>query len=300
MSSENRDQHTMQHPQHQHPGPSGDTTKIQWPGLTGDMPSEPDHGEKTYRGYGRLKDRKAIITGGDSGIGRAVAIAYAREGADILISGLPEEEKDAQTTAQLVRDAGRKCVVMLGDLRDESYCKGLVDRAVNELGGLTTLVNNAAYQMNIPNFMDITTENFDRTMRTNLYAMFWLCKYAVPHMPPGSTIVNTASVQAFKPSPGLLDYSMTKAAIVNLTKSLGQSLIEKGIRVNCVAPGPIWTPLIPSTMAEEKIEKFGKQTPTQRAGQPAELASAYVFFASQESSYITAEILALTGGQLIT
>lgn len=294
-------QHTPQDPTSQHdknPQQGGNT--ISYPGLTQDMPTKPDHGEDSYKGTGRLRDKRAIITGGDSGIGRAVAIAYAREGADILISYLPEEEKDAQETARLVKDAGRKCVCHPGDIREEKTCKDLVDRAVSELGGLDILVNNAAYQMHIPSFLDVSTENFDRTMKTNLYANFWISRAAVPHMKPGSCIVNSTSIQAFTPSVGLFDYAGTKAAILNFTKCLGHELISKGIRVNAVAPGPIWTPLIPATMKEKKVEGFGATTPLGRPGQPAELAPAYVFFASQESSYITAECMAVTGGRIAT
>ncbi|KAG5177098.1 putative oxidoreductase [Tribonema minus] len=297
------DQTTMQNPKTQYPEEvqRGEGTKVPYPGITSEMREKPDHGEKSYKGLGRLKDKRAIITGGDSGIGRAVALAFAREGADIMISCYEEEEKDALETAQLVKDAGRKCIIVPGDIRHEDRCKGLAERCVRELGGIDILVNNAAYQMEQQNFIDITTEQFDRTMKTNMYAMFWLTKYAVPHMAPGSTIINTSSVEAFRPDPFLLDYAMTKAAIVNFTKSLGQSLIDKGIRVNSVAPGPVWTPFVPATMSEGNVAGFGKaMTPMGRPAQPAELAPPFVFLASQESSYITAETLAVTGGMLIT
>jgi NAD(P)-dependent dehydrogenase (short-subunit alcohol dehydrogenase family) len=293
------DQYTEKNPQDQFRGPdTQESDAIPHPGTTGEMKVEPDHGEDSYRGSGRLTGKRAIITGGDSGIGRAVAIAFAREGADVLVAYLPEDEDDARETAQLVEKAGRKAVTVPGDIRDEGHCTTIVERAVSGLGGLDILVNNAAYQMAQPGgITDISTEQFDRVMKTNLYAMFWLSKAAVPHMKPGSTIINTASIQAYQPSPELLDYATTKAGIVAFTKALGAGLAEKGIRVNAVAPGPIWTPLIPATMPDEKVESFGAETPLGRAGQPAELAPAYVFFASQESSYVTGEVLGVTGGQ---
>jgi NAD(P)-dependent dehydrogenase (short-subunit alcohol dehydrogenase family) len=239
-----------------------------------------------------------VITGGDSGIGRAVAIAFAREGADVLISYLAEEEDDARETAKLIESAGRRVVSVPGDIRDEAHCRQIIERAVEEFGGLEILVNNAAYQMAQPGgIADITTEQFDRVLKTNLYAMFWLSKAAVPRMQPGSVIINTASIQAYQPSAPLLDYATTKAGIVAFTKALAQELAEKGIRVNAVAPGPIWTPLIPATMPEGKVESFGEDTPLGRAGQPAEVAPAYVFFASQESSYVSGEVLGVAGGR---
>nr|WP_197538071.1 SDR family oxidoreductase [Actinoplanes missouriensis] len=265
------------------------------------MPDRPDHGEETYRGTGRLTGRKAIITGGDSGIGRAVAIAYAREGADVLISYLPEEESDARDTAGWIEKAGRKAVTVPGDIRDEAHCKAIVERAVADLGGVDILVNNAAYQMAQPGgITDITDEQFDRVMKTNLYAMFWLCRAAVPHLRPGSTIINTASVQAYLSSSALLDYATTKGGIVAFTKALAEDLADKGVRVNAVAPGPIWTPLIPATMPAEKVKSFGGDTPLGRAGQPAELAPAYVYFASSDSSYTTGEVLGITGGKPVS
>jgi len=292
------DQYDKQDPTEQHTQPDTEGEQLEHPGTTGSMGDEPDHGEQSYRGSGRLEGKKAVITGGDSGIGRAVAIAFAREGADVLIAYLPDEEEDAQETAKWVTEAGRKAVTVAGDLREEEQCQEVIDRAVADLGGIDILVNNAAFQMAQPGGIeDITTEQFDRVLKTNLYAMFWLCKKAVPHLKPGASIINTASIQASQPSPELLDYATTKAGIVNFTKGLGQMLAERGIRVNAVAPGPIWTPLIPATMPEEKVESFGEQTPLGRAGQPAELAPAYVFFASQESSYVTAEVLGVTGGQ---
>jgi NAD(P)-dependent dehydrogenase (short-subunit alcohol dehydrogenase family) len=299
MSGNNTsDQYRPQDPTSQHEQPDTEGEQLEHPGTTAAMGDEPDHGEQSYRGSGRLQDKKAIITGGDSGIGRAVAIAFAREGADVLLSYLPEEEEDAQETARLVKEAGRVAVTVPGDLREEEQCQQVVDRAVEEFGRIDVLINNAAYQMAQPGGIeDITTEQFDRVMKTNLYAMFWLSKKALPHMQEGATIINTSSIQSSQPSPELLDYATTKAGIVNFTKGLGQMLAERGIRVNAVAPGPIWTPLIPATMPEEKVESFGEQTPLGRAGQPAELAPAYVFLASQESSFVTAEVLAVTGGQ---
>ncbi len=262
---------------------------------------QPDHGEETYRGTGRLTDRVAVITGGDSGIGRAVAIAFAREGADVLITHLDAEQEDAQETARWVTEAGRRAVTLPVDLREESACRQVVDRAVEEFGRIDVLVSNAAYQMSQEEGIEsITTEQFDRVMKTNVYAMFWLCKAAVPHMRPGSSIITTSSVQAFSPSPHLLDYATSKGAIVNFTKGLGSNLVDRGIRVNSVAPGPVWTPLIPATMSEDKLESFGQQSPLGRAAQPAELAPFFVFLASQESGYMTSEVLGVTGGSPIT
>ncbi|MCO1581621.1 SDR family oxidoreductase [Crossiella sp. SN42] len=296
------DQYTQQDPRTQYPRPGQQQGQEQsHPGTGEAMGPEPDHGERTYRGSARLAGRKALITGGDSGIGRAVAIAFAREGADLLLSYLPEEEEDAQSTAELVREAGREAVCVPGDIQSEEHCQHLVARAVQEFGRIDVLVNNAAYQMSQDEgILGISTEQFDRVLKTNLYAMFWLCKATVPHMPPGGAIINTASIQASQPSAELLDYATTKGGIVTFTKALSSDLIEQGIRVNAVAPGPIWTPLIPATMPEEKVDSFGGDTPMGRAGQPAELAPAYVFFASQESSYITGEVLAVTGGKPLT
>jgi NAD(P)-dependent dehydrogenase (short-subunit alcohol dehydrogenase family) len=271
------------------------------PGTSSAMRPEPDYGERSYRGSGRLVDRKAVITGGDSGIGRAVAVAFAREGADVLLSYLAEEQDDAEKTAELVRQEGREVVLVAGDIQDEQHCGRIVEQAVADFGRIDVLVNNAAYQMSQDaGLLGISTEQFDRVFKTNIYAMFWLCKAAVPHMRPGSCIINTASIQAFQPSPHLLDYASTKAAIVNFTKALSADLVSRGIRVNSVAPGPVWTPLIPATMPADKVSSFGASTPLGRAGQPAELAPPFVFFASQESSYITGEVLGVTGGQLLT
>ncbi len=295
-------QYTRRDPRDQYPTPDQQRGQEQGhPGTGEAMGPEPDHGEKSYEGHGRLVDRKAVITGGDSGIGRAVAVAFAREGADVLLSYLDEEQEDAERTADLVRDAGREVVLVPGDIQAEDHCRHIVDRAVAEFGRIDVLVNNAAYQMSQDDgLLGISTEQFDRVFRTNVYAMFWLCKAAVPHMPPGGSIVNTSSIQAFQPSPQLMDYATTKAAIVNFTKALSADLVGRGIRVNSVAPGPVWTPLIPATMPAEKVDSFGAATPMGRAAQPAELAPPYVFFASQESSYVTGEVLGVTGGQLLT
>jgi NAD(P)-dependent dehydrogenase (short-subunit alcohol dehydrogenase family) len=272
------------------PGSSGSVTPA--------MGEEPDHGEATYEGHGRLLDQVAVITGGDSGIGRAVALAFAREGADVVIAYLEGEDEDGRETARLVEEAGRRAVLFPTDLTQEDACRALVDRAVEEFGRIDVLVNNAAYQMVQPGgIADITTEQFDRVMKTNLYAMFWLSKAAVPHLRPGAAIINTASIQASDSSAPLLDYATTKAGIVAFTRALAQNLADQGVRVNAVAPGPIWTPLIPSTMPPDKVESFGKDTPLGRPGQPAEVAPAYVFFASDESSYVTGEVLAVTGGR---
>lgn len=268
------------------------------PGLDAKLEPLADHGEATYRGSERLKDRKALITGGDSGIGRAVAIAFAREGADVVINYLPSEERDAMDTVKAIEAAGRKAVAIPGDISDETFCKELVNTAVKELGGLDILVNNAGKQVFIDKLEDLTSEQFQQTFTVNVFAMFWITKAAVPHMPAGASIINTTSIQSYLPSPGLLDYASTKGAITAFTKSLAKMLIAKGIRVNAVAPGPIWTPLQPSYgQPPEKLAEFGKKTPMGRAGQPAELAPAYVFLASQESSYVTAEVIGVTGGQ---
>jgi NAD(P)-dependent dehydrogenase (short-subunit alcohol dehydrogenase family) len=259
------------------------------------MDPPPDHGEDSYRGSGRLEGRKTVITGGDSGIGRAVALAFAREGADVLFTHLDEEVEDAQETTRLVQEAGRKAVAVSCDIREEANCRALIDRAVEEFGHIDVLVNNAAYQMSQPDGIEaITTEQFDRVLRTNLYGMFWLTKFALPHIPEGGSVINTTSVQAYKPSPHLLDYAMTKGAIVTFTQGMAQMVAERGIRVNAVAPGPVWTPLIPATMPD--TSEFGKQSPLGRPAQPAELAPAYVYLASQEASFVTAEVLNATGG----
>ncbi|MDG9718353.1 SDR family oxidoreductase [Streptomyces sp. DH24] len=288
-------QHNQQNPVTQHPQPDFPAQDQPHPGWTGPMDPPPDHGEESYRGSGRLEGRKTVITGGDSGIGRAVALAFAREGADVLFTHLDEEADEARETSRLVEDAGRKAVAVSCDIREEANCRALIERAVAEFGRVDVLVNNAAYQMSQPDGIEaITTEQFDRVMRTNLYGMFWLTKFALPHMPEGGSIINSTSVQAYKPSPHLLDYATTKGAIVTFTQGLAQMLVDRGIRVNAVAPGPVWTPLIPATLPD--TAEFGKQAPLGRPAQPAELAPAYVYLASQEASFITAEILNATGG----
>lgn len=285
----------QQHPGEQHPRPDFPAQDQPHPGWTGPMDPPPDHGEDSYRGSGRLEGRKAVITGGDSGIGRAVALAFAREGADVLFTHLDEEKDDARETARLVEEAGRRAVPVSCDIREEENCRALVDRAVREFGRIDVLVNNAAYQMSQPDGIEaISTEQFDRVVRTNLYGLFWLSKFALRHIPAGGSIINSASVQAYKPSPHLLDYATTKGGIVTFTQGLAQMLAERGIRVNAVAPGPVWTPLIPATLPD--TQEFGKQAPLGRPAQPAEMAPAYVFLASQEASFITAEIVNATGG----
>ncbi|WP_369212668.1 SDR family oxidoreductase [Streptomyces flavofungini] len=285
----------QQDPTTRHPRPDFAQQDQETPGWTGPMDPPPDHGEDSYRGSGLLKERKAVLTGGDSGIGRAVAIAFAREGADVLFTHLPEEAGEARETARLVEEAGRKAIPVPCDIREEEQCRRLVERAVEEFGRIDVLINNAAYQMSQPGgIADISTEQFDRVLHTNLYGMFWLSKMAVPHIPAGGSIINTTSVQAYKPSPHLLDYAMTKGAIVTFTQGLAQMLVEDGIRVNAVAPGPVWTPLIPATLPDTK--EFGKQAPMGRPAQPAEMAPAYVFLASPHASFITAEIVNATGG----
>lgn len=274
-----------------------DQEQIQPPGTEAEMTPQADHGENSYRGCGRLSGRVAVITGGDSGIGRAVAIAYAREGADLVISYLNEQEdEDARETARHVEAAGRRCVLMPGDIAVPAHCGAIVERAVGEFGRIDILVNNAAFQRTYESLEDISDEEWDYTFRTNIAAMFYLSKAAVPHMRPGSSIINTTSIQSDKPSPMLLAYAATKGAVSNFTAGLAQMLGSKGIRVNAVAPGPIWTPLIPSTMPPDKVESFGKDTPLGRPGQPKELAGIYVLLASEEGSYMTGGIHAVTGG----
>ena len=284
------------HPTQAQPQPPYPKQTQPYPGRESEMQPRPDYGEQSYRGSGRLTGKRALITGGDSGIGRAVALAFAREGADVLIAYLNEED-DAQETARVVREAGRACITVSGDISDESHCRRLVERAVGELGGLDILVNNAAYQMTRDGIEGISSDEWDHTLKTNLYAMFWLCRAALPKMGEGGAIINTTSIQAYQPSPSLLAYATTKGGILTFTKALAQEAIKRGIRVNGVAPGPIWTPLIPSTMPAEHVEQFGQNTPTGRAGQPAELAPVYVFLASPESSYITGEVIGATGGR---
>ncbi|MFB8748381.1 SDR family oxidoreductase [Streptomyces parvulus] len=285
----------QRNPAEQHPTPEFPSQDQPHPGWTGPMDPPPDHGEVSYRGSGRLDGRRTVITGGDSGIGRAVALAFAREGADVLFTHLDDEKDDAAETVRLIEAAGRRAVPVACDVREERNCRALIDRAVAEFGRIDVLVNNAAYQMSQPDGIEaISTEQFDRVLRTNLYGMFWLSKMALPHIPEGGSIINSTSVQAYKPSPHLLDYAMTKGAIVTFTQGLAQMLIERGIRVNAVAPGPVWTPLIPATLPDTR--SFGRQAPIGRPAQPAEMAPAYVFLASPEASYITAEIVNATGG----
>jgi hypothetical protein len=283
-------------PNTRYPQPPQPAQKQDMPGDTDAMRPTPDHGEHSYRGSSRLQDRAALITGADSGIGRAVAIAFAREGADILISYYDEHD-DARETAKWVEEAGRKAVLCPGDIKDEAFCNSLVDRAVEEFGRLDILVNNAAHQATFDSLDDITAEEWDVTFRTNIYSQFYLSKAAVRHMKPGSSIINTSSINAKNPTPMLLAYATTKGAIANFTAGLAGLIADRGIRVNAVAPGPIWTPLIPSTMPQEKVESFGKNTPLGRAGQPAELAGAYVLLASDQGSYITGAMIPVTGGR---
>ena len=293
------DQYTPQDPTTQHTA-SDDLPghKIDHPGRESDMQVEPDFGESTYRGSGRLEGKRALITGGDSGIGRAVALAFAREGADVVISYL-EEHEDAKDTARLVEDAGQRAVLVAGDVSSPQHCRDIIDTAVRELGKVDVLVSNAAYQMNRDSLEDIPDEEWDHTFATNVSAMFHLCKAVVPHMPAGGSIIGSSSVNSDMPKPTLAPYAATKAAIANFCASLAQLLGERGIRVNSVAPGPIWTPLIPSTMPPEMVEQFGTDTPLGRAGQPAELAPVYVLLASDEASYISGARVAVTGGRPI-
>jgi NAD(P)-dependent dehydrogenase (short-subunit alcohol dehydrogenase family) len=279
-----------------YPKPPYPSRKQPMPGSTAEMDPRPDHGETSYKGAGRLSGMKAVITGGDSGIGRAVAIAYAREGADVLIAYLNEHD-DAKEVKDLIEKEGRKAVLVSGDLQKSDHCRAVIQKAVDELGGIDILVNNAAHQATFKDIADISDEEWELTFMVNIHSMFYLTKAAVPHMKPGSAIVNTASVNSDMPNPTLLAYATTKGAIQNFTGGLAQMLAEKGIRVNAVAPGPIWTPLIPSTMPEEAITNFGKQVPLKRAGQPAELATAYVMLADPLSSYTSGTTVAVTGGK---
>lgn len=279
-----------------YPHPPFPKQKQPMPGRTEQMTPVPDHGEKTYKGSGRLEGRRAIITGGDSGIGRAVAIAYAREGADILIAYL-EEDDDAKATQALIEAEGRKCVLVRGDIQNPAHCEAIVEQAVAKLGGIDILVNNAAHQASFKAIEDISNDEWEMTFRVNIHAMFYLTKAAVAHMKLGSAIINTASINSDQPNPTLLAYATTKGAIQNFTAGLAQLLADKGIRANAVAPGPIWTPLIPSTMPEDAVAKFGQQVPMKRPGQPAELATAYVMLADPLSSYVSGATIAVTGGR---
>ncbi len=290
-------QYAMQDPIKQYPQPKFEDQPQSAPGLAQDMVPRPDHGEDSYKGFGRLAGRRALITGADSGIGRAVAIAFAREGADLVLNYLQSEENDAQEVVKLVQEAGRKAVALPGDIGDEGFCNSLVERTRSGLGGIDILVNVAGKQTAVKEIADLTTEQFEATFRTNVTAMFWLCKAALPHMPPGATIINTTSIQSYQPSPSLLDYASTKAAITAFTHALAKQVAQKGIRVNAVAPGPVWTPLQSSGgQPQEKIPDFGSEVPMKRPGQPAELAPIYVLLASQESSFVTGEVYGVTGG----
>jgi NAD(P)-dependent dehydrogenase (short-subunit alcohol dehydrogenase family) len=291
-------QSVKQNPVTEYPHPPFQKQPQQPPGLASKMNPRPDHGEKSYQGSGRLLGRRALITGGDSGIGRAAAIAFAREGADVAINYLPVEEPDAREVMALIQAAGRKAVAIPGDIRTEAFCRQLVSEAVDRLGGLDILVNNAGAQQAQASIADLTSEQFDSTFKTNVYAMFWITKAAMPHLGPGAAIINTASVEAYDPSPMLLDYAQTKACIVAFTKSLAKQVAKQGIRVNAVAPGPIWTPLQPSGgQTQEKLVSFGGDSPMGRPGQPAELAPVYVVLASQESSYATGQVYGDSGGR---
>lgn len=287
----------MEDPTKKYPAPPFKEQSQPWPGLASKMEPRPDHGETSYKGSGRLAGRKALITGGDSGMGRAAAIAYAREGADVAINYLPAEEEDAKEVIALIKAEGRKGVAIPGDLRDEAFCQQLVTKAVEALGGLDILVNNAARQQTKKSILEVTSEDFDATIKTNIYAPFWITKAAVPHLKPGSAIIATASEQAYDPSAELYDYAQTRAAAANSVKSLAKMLAEKGIRVNGVAPGPIWTPLQVSGGATmEKLKNFGGDTPMKRPGQPVELASIYVQLAASDASYATGQIYGSSGG----
>ena len=287
----------MQDPTTQYPQPPFEKQSQPWPGLASKMNPVPDHGENSYRGSGRLAGRKALITGGDSGMGRACAIAYAREGADVAINYLPAEEPDAQQVIALIKAEGRNAVAIPGDLKDEAFCQQMVAKAVESLGGLDILVNNAARQQTRASIMDVSSQDFDDTMKTNIYAPFWTIKAALPHLKPGAAIIGTSSEQAMDPSPDLYDYAQTKAATTNYVKSLAKQLAPKGIRVNAVAPGPIWTPLQVSGGATmEKLEKFGSMTPLGRPGQPVELGSIYVQLAASDASYATGQVYGSAGG----
>ncbi len=288
---------TPQDPRSQYPGPPSSVEIQSAPATQVAMSEKPDCGELSYKGSGRLAGRKALLTGADSGIGRAAAIAFAREGADVAISYLPAEQADAEEVAKYVREAGRKAILLPGDISHEGFCQRLVADAVAQLGGLDILVNNAGKMGKTEGILQTSTERFDALMKTNVYALFWITKAAIPHLKPGASIINTTSVQGYDPSPTIFDYAMTKAAIANFTKGLSKPLMEDyGIRINGVAPGPIWTPLQEADGSEEKLKKLGGETPYKRPGQPVELASVYVLLASQEGSYITGEIYGVTGG----
>jgi len=287
----------MEDPREKYPKPPFRPQEQPWPGLARDMDPRPDHGEKSYKGSGRLQGRKALITGGDSGMGRAAAIAYAREGADVAINYFPSEEPDAREVIELIQQAGRKGVAIPGDLREEAFCKRLVAEAVDKLGGLDIVVNNAGRQQARQSILDVSTEDFDATLKTNLYAPFWIIKAALPHLKAGSCIIGTTSEQAYDPSPDLYDYAQTKAATMNYVKSLAKQLGGRGIRVNGVAPGPVWTPLqVSGGQTQQKLQHFGSQTSLGRPGQPVELASIYVQLAAADASFATGNIYGAGGG----
>jgi NAD(P)-dependent dehydrogenase (short-subunit alcohol dehydrogenase family) len=289
---------SIRDPTTEYPRPPFAKQQQEWPGLASKMNPRPDHGESSYKGSGRLAGRKALLTGGDSGMGRAAAIAFAREGADVAINYLPVEEPDAREVIELIKWEGRKAVALPGDIRSEAFCEKLVADAVSQLGGLDILVNNAARQVAKPSILDITTEQFDTTFKTNVYAMFWITKAALPHLRAGSTIINTASVNAYDPSADIIDYAATKGAIAIFTKALAKQIAKEGIRVNAVAPGPVWTPLQPSGgQNPDKLPMFGADTPLGRPGQPAELAPIYVLLASKESSFATGQVYGAVGGR---
>ena len=292
------DQKEQQNPVNRYPHPELPEQALEWPGLESEMDPRPDYGEETYQGSGRLTGKAAMITGGDSGIGRAVALAFAREGADVLISYLEAEESDAQEAVRVVEEAGKKAVLVPGDIRDESHCQEMVEQAMQEFGKIDVLVNNAAYQMVCNGIQEISSEQFDRTFKTNIYAMFYLCKAALPHMKPGASIINTCSKEAYHPKPSLMDYAATKGAIVTFSKALAVETTPQGIRVNVVAPGPVWTPLIPASYPPEQgVSMFGGSQPIGRPAQPVEVAPAYVFLASQEAGYISGEVIGVVGGE---
>ena len=297
MADPSRERLRMQDPRDQYPKPPFETPEQDPPGLASRMDPPPDHGETSYRGNGRLLGRKALVTGGDSGIGRAAAIAFAREGADVAIGYLPSEEADAREVVRLIEQEGRRALPVPGDVGSEAFCRQMVARAAEGLGGLDILVNNAGHQESRPALAEVSAEEFDRTLKVNLYALFWITQAAAPLLPPGAAIINTASVQAYKPEQAVLAYAMTKAGIVAFTKALSHQMIERGVRVNAVAPGPFWTPLQPSGgQAMDKVKQFGTTVPFGRPGQPVELAPVYVFLASQEASYVTGEVYGVTGG----
>jgi NAD(P)-dependent dehydrogenase (short-subunit alcohol dehydrogenase family) len=292
------DSNPLSDPRNLYPKPPFPEQTQPWPGLASKMSPRPDHGETSYRGCGRLKGRKALITGGDSGIGRAAAIAFAREGANVAINYLPAEESDASEVIELIRAERRQALAVPGDIRDENFCVELVKKSCEELGGLDILVNNAARQQSHDSILDISTEEFDWTVKTNIYALFWIIKAAIPHMPPGSAIINTTSVNAYAPSENLLDYAMTKAAIADFSRGLAKQVIKRGIRVNSVAPGPFWTALqVTGGQTMEKLKNFGHDSPFERPGQPAEIATLYVQLASSESSYVTGQVFSISGGK---